>query len=168
MKPTETMPSLELPLINGTTYNLEEQSPDKYTLLVFYRGYHCPVCQKQLSEVQDHLQDFIDRGINLVSISMDGEERAKKAGEEWDIESLPVAYNLSEEKAREFGLFVSTAVSDKEPKVFSEPGLFLVDADNKLFFSSVQSMPFARPSTKDILNAVDFIEKNDYPARGTN
>ena len=81
---------------------------------------------------------------------------------------ISASYDLSEEKAREFGLFISTAVSDKEPKVFSEPGLFLVDADNKLFFSSLQSMPFARPSTKDILNAVDFIEKNDYPARGTN
>ena len=167
MKPTEKMPELELPLINDARYNLEEQNPDTYSLLIFYRGLHCPVCKKQLSEIQDHLDDFIDRGVNLVAISMDSEERAKKAGDQWDVTSLPIAYDLTEEKAREFGLYISTSVSDKEPDTFSEPGLFLVDKNNKLYFSSVQSMPFARPATKDILNAIDYIEKNDYPARGT-
>ena len=167
MKPTEKMPPLELPLINDARYKLEEQNPDNFSLLIFYRGLHCPVCKKQLSGIQDHLDDFIERGVNLVAISMDGEERAKKAGDEWDVTSLPIAYDLSEEKAREFGLYISQSVSDKEPATFSEPGIFLVDKNNKLFFSSIQSMPFARPATKDILNAIDYIQKNDYPARGT-
>ncbi|MGB5982736.1 MAG: peroxiredoxin-like family protein [Nonlabens sp.] len=167
MKPKDQMPSLELPLINDARYKLEEQNPDKYSLLIFYRGLHCPVCKKQLSNIQDHLDKLVDRGINLVAISMDNEERAKKAGNEWDVTSLPIAYDLSEEKAREFGLFISTGISDKEPDTFSEPGMFLVDKDNKLFFSSVQSMPFARPSIEDIINAVDFIEENGYPPRGT-
>ncbi len=167
MKPKTSMPSLDLPLINDARYKLEEQNPENFSLLFFYRGLHCPVCKKQLSEVQDHLEDFVERGVNLCAISMDSEERAKKAGNEWDVTSLPIAYDLSEEKAREFGLFISESISDKEPATFSEPGVFLVDKENKLYFSSIQSMPFARPSTKDILNAIDFIMKKDYPPRGT-
>lgn len=167
MKPKETMPNLELDLINDTRWDLQKQNPEKYTLLFFYRGLHCPVCKKQLSEVQNHLQDFTDRGINVIAISMDSEERAKKAGKEWGVESLPIGFELSEEKAREYGLYISKAISDKEPDTFSEPGIFLVDSDNKLYFSSIQSMPFARPSIKDILKAVDFIEKENYPPRGT-
>lgn len=161
------MPSLELDLINDTKWSLEKQNVDNYTLLFFYRGLHCPVCKKQLSEIQDHLADFSDRGVNVIAISMDSEKRAKKAGEEWDVASLPIGYELSEEKAREFGLFISTAVSDKEPDTFSEPGVFLVDSDNKLFFSSIQSMPFTRPDTKGIIQAIDFIKNKEYPARGT-
>jgi len=161
------MPSLDLPLINDARYKLEEQEPENFSLLIFYRGLHCPVCKKQLSEIQDHLDDFIERGVNLCAVSMDNEERAKKAGNEWDVTSLPIAYDLTEDKAREFGLYISESISDNEPTIFSEPGMFLIDKDNKLYFSSVQSMPFARPGTKDILNGIDYIMENDYPPRGT-
>lgn len=166
MKPTQKMPSLELDLINDTQWSLEKQNVENYTLLFFYRGLHCPVCKKQLSEIQDHLDQFTDQGVNVIAISMDSEERAKEAGKKWDVSALPIGYGLTEDKAREFGLFISSSISDKEPKMFSEPGVFLVDSDNKLFFSSVQSMPFTRPNTKDIISAIDFIENKGYPARG--
>ncbi|WP_124978837.1 peroxiredoxin-like family protein [Nonlabens xiamenensis] len=166
MKPQQKTPELELDLINDTKWSLHKQDPDKYSLLIFYRGHHCPICKKQLESVKNHLNDLTDRGINVIAISMDKEQRAKKTGEEWDIESLPVAFELSKDKAQEWGLYLSKGVSDKEPELFSEPGMFLVKDDGTLYFSSVQTMPFARPSIKDVLNAVDYIEKNNYPARG--
>ncbi|AZQ42909.1 peroxiredoxin-like family protein [Nonlabens ponticola] len=166
MKPTQQVPSLHLDLINDTQWSMEKQDPEKYSLLVFYRGYHCPVCKKQLESLKDHLQEFIDRGVNVIGISMDTEERAKKTGDEWAIESIPIGFELSEEKAREWGLYLSKGISDKEPDLFSEPAMFLIKKDGTLFFSSVQSMPFARPAFKDLLNAIDYVEKNDYPARG--
>ncbi|ANH59170.1 peroxiredoxin-like family protein [Dokdonia donghaensis] len=164
--PKTEVPALELPLINDTNWKLSDQNAENFTLLVFYRGLHCPVCKKQLEELSQKLDKFVDRGINVVAISADTEKRAKIAGEDWDIEGLPVAYNLSLEKAREYGLFISEAVSDKEPDFFTEPGLFLIKPDGTLFFSSVQSMPFARPHFDDILGGIDFIMKKDYPARG--
>lgn len=167
MKPTTKVPELSLPLINDTQWELSKQKPENYTLLVFYRGYHCPKCKQQLENLQEQLSEFTERGINVIGISMDSEARAKKTGSEWDIETIPIAYNLSEAQAREWGLFISESISDKEPAVFSEPGLFLVKPDSTLFLSSLQSMPFARPHFKDLLKAIDFIEKEDYPARGT-
>lgn len=98
---------------------------------------------------------------------MDTEKRAKKAGEEWNIPNLPVAYNLSQEQAKSYGLYLSKAISDKEPEVFSEPGMFLIKPDGTLYFSSVQNAPFTRPAMSDLINAIDFIKKEDYPARGT-
>jgi peroxiredoxin len=166
MKPKEQVPSLELDLINDTQWVMEKQDPDKYSLLIFYRGMHCPICKKQLETVKDRLQDLIDRGVNVIAISMDTEEKAKKTGEEWDISGIPVGFELSEDKAREWGLYLSKGISDKEPELFSEPGMFLVNKDNSLFFSSVQTMPFARPRISDVLDALDFIDKKDYPARG--
>lgn len=166
IKPTSQVPSLEVPLINDTHWKLEEQRPENFTLVIFYRGLHCPVCKGQLESLVKRLDDFTERGINLIAISTDTEERAKKAGNEWDVPSLPIGYNLSLEKAAEYGLFISKGISDKEPDHFAEPGLFLIEPDGTLFFSSVQSMPFARPQVGDLLNGIDYIMKEGYPARG--
>ncbi|HIE89539.1 MAG TPA: AhpC/TSA family protein, partial [Gammaproteobacteria bacterium] len=54
----------------------------------------------------------------------------------------------------------------EEPSLFVEPGIFLVRPDQTLYFATVQTMPFARPSFGDILKAIDFVIAKDYPARG--
>ena len=165
--PTHKVPNLTLDLINDTQWELHKQRPEKYTLLVFYRGLHCPKCKQQLENLKEKLTEFTKRGINVIGISMDSEKRAKKTGKEWNIESIPIAYGLSEKEANDWGLYLSTSISDSEPEVFSEPGLFLIKPDNTLYLSSIQTMPFARPHFDDLLNAIDFIEDKGYPARGT-
>jgi peroxiredoxin len=167
IKPTQKAPNLTLDLINDTQWELHKQRPEKYTLLVFYRGYHCPKCKEQLEELKEKLRDFTDRGINVIGISMDSESRAKKTGSEWNIESIPIGYGLSEKEAQDWGLYLSTSISENEPETFSEPGLFLIKTDSTLYLSSIQTTPFARPHFDDLLNAIDFIVDKGYPARGT-
>ena len=48
----------------------------------------------------------------------------------------------------------------------SEPALYLIRPDGTLYFGSVQTMPFARPHFSDIIAAIDYVSKNNYPARG--
>ena len=86
-------------------------------------------------------------------------------------ENLRVAYGLSLADARDWGLYISTSrgttsIGIEEPALFSEPGLFLVNPDQSLFFGSVNTMPFVRPHFSELLGAVDFAIKNNYPARG--
>lgn len=166
IKPTEKVPELKLKLINDTKWDLSKQNAKHFTLIVFYRGLHCPVCKKYLEDLKTKLSDFEERGVNVIAVSMDNEERAKKTGDKWDIESLPIGYDLKEEEARKWGLYISNAIKDEEPDVFSEPGLFLIKTDGTLYCSAVQTMPFARPDFKALLKALDFIQKEDYPARG--
>jgi peroxiredoxin len=166
MKPREKTPELELSLINDTSWSLKKQEADKYTLILFYRGYHCPVCRKQLEEVKENLSRLMERGIHVIAISMDSEEKAKKSGKEWDIAELPIGFGLSKEQAKEWELYLSQGINDKEPELFSEPGMFLIKTDQTLYFSSVQTMPFTRPKMDDVIQAVDYIENKQYPARG--
>ncbi|WBY15754.1 peroxiredoxin-like family protein [Erythrobacteraceae bacterium WH01K] len=168
LTPGQKVPSLDLPLTIDARFELSKQKPDTYTMLVFYRGKHCPICKGQLEEIGGRLSDFTDRGINVFAISMDSEERAMVAHDEWDTHDLPLAYGLSEEKAREYGLFISEKRSgSEEPDMFSEPGMFLVKPDGELYFQVVQNAPFTRPPLDDLLDGIDFIQKNDYPTRGT-
>ena len=49
---------------------------------------------------------------------------------------------------------------------FSEPGLFLMRPDGTLYRRNVSTMPFAHMHCDEILAAIDFALKNNYPARG--
>jgi hypothetical protein len=69
------------------------------------------------------------------------------------------------------GLYISTSrgktsIGIEEPTLFSEPGLFLVRPDQTIYYLAVRSMPFARANFGEMLQAIDFVIKNDYPVRG--
>lgn len=152
---------------DGQTFDIQVARPKRYTLLVFYRGVHCPICRTQLEALDGQIGAFRERDVDVIALSCDDEERARKAAREWSIERVPLAYGVNLDHARDWGLFVSEAIGDHEPRRFCEPGLFLVDRDAKLYAAWVQSAPFARPAFDDVLSALDFIREKDYPPRGT-
>ena len=88
MKPKEITPNLEVTLSNHETWSLKEQKIDTYLMIVFYRGYHCPVCKKQLETVTEKLPDFEERGVDVIAISMDHINRLEKTTKEWDVDGL--------------------------------------------------------------------------------
>ncbi|MGB3624709.1 MAG: redoxin domain-containing protein [Henriciella sp.] len=162
--PGQDAGNISLNLINGTQWQLARQNHD-WTIIVAYRGLHCPVCKSQLQDLKTVLQDFADAGIGVVSASMDTEERASKSHEDWELGSVPVAYGLEKDFAEKFGLYVSDAISDKEPDVFSEPAILLFKGTT-FYAGWIQTIPFARPHFEDVLKGVKFIQKEDYPPRG--
>ena len=78
----------------------------------------------------------------------------------------PSPTDLSEDSAREWGLNLSKAINDSEPDLFSEPGIFVLDDDGSLFWSSTATMPFGRPALDDIMAGLRYAQEHDYPARG--
>lgn len=167
LNPKSQLPTLDVPLVGGDRFVLADSNPDYFQLVVIYRGVHCPKCKKQLQEIDAKVADIRADGMDVVAISMDDEERAKKAVKEWDIENLPIGYDLSLLTAKELGLFLSDSISDKEPKIFSEPALFVVKPDGALYAEYVQNTPFGRPDLEDLLSGMKFAAENKYPTRGT-
>ena len=169
--PRQPVPSLEVPLVGGGTWKLADQSPEHFTLIVFFRGLHCPICSNYLRDLDRKLADFNATGVEVIAISSDGKERAEQTPTEWKVENVSFGYNLDLDKAREWGLYISTGrgmtgAGIEEPDLFSEAALYMVRSNGDLFFGSVQTMPFARPSFTDVLNAVKFVLDKDYPGRG--
>ena len=164
--PKHQAPTLKFPLLSGEDWALDQQSPASFSLVVFYRGLHCPLCKKYLQQLQELLPDFEERGVNVVAVSMDTEKRARLARKDWELQELHLGYNLNLETAKEWGLYISNAVKDGEPDIFSEPGLFLVDSKNHIYYSAMNSNPWGRPYLPSFVKAVDYIVKAGYPARG--
>ncbi len=169
--PRTKVPTLSVKTVSGQTWTLSERKPERFTLVVFYRGLHCPICRGYLGELVKLEPEFKTRGVEVVAISSDDEERARRAATEWHLGNLTLGYGLDLSAARDWGLFISTSrgmtsAGIEEPAQFSEPGVFLIRADGTLYWSAIQTMPFARPYFRELLSAVDFVIAKDYPARG--
>lgn len=138
----------------------------RFSLVVFFRGLHCPVCRKQLTEIERRRGELTAAGVGrLVAVSMETAQRSQQLIEEWPL-TMPVAHGLNEQSAREWGLFLSRAIKDGEPDVFAEPGMFVLDSDGTLYWSSIATMPFARPALEEVMTGLRFAQDQDYPARG--
>ena len=169
--PRKATPNLEVATVQGDLWRLSEQQPQNFTLIAVYRGLHCPICKGYLKELASLQSDFSARGISVLALSTDNLERAEQARQQWELGDLPLGYALSIDSARAWGLYVSssrgkTSAGLEEPELFAEPGVFLIRPDGTLYASAINTMPFARPHFKDMLGALDFIIKNNYPARG--
>jgi peroxiredoxin len=169
--PRQSTPELEISLVGGGKWGLSAQSPQNFTMIVVYRGFHCPICSRYLADLNRKVDEFSEQGVNVVVVSSDDEARAAQAKQDWGLDKLDVGFGLSLEEGRKWGLYISkgrgaTSTGVVEPDLFLEPGLFLIRPNGELYFVTVQSMPFARPAFADILGAVKFVIANDYPGRG--
>jgi peroxiredoxin len=165
VKPRQQAPELNVRLTDGTAWSLADARPRSFTMVVFYRGKHCPVCRAQLTELNRRLDELAERGVDVVAISGDSHEVAAKTVDEWRLDKLKIGYGLDQDAMRRWGLFVS-AGHDGEPELFNEPGLFLIDPDGAVYYEALTSMPWGRPRLDDIVNGIDFVVKAIYPARG--
>jgi len=171
LKPRKSVPALEFDTVGGGHWSLAAQKPQNFTMVVFYRGLHCPVCRKYTAELNGMIAEFDKRGVATVITSTDAKERAEQAKAQWGLPNLTVGYGVPIDKAREWGLYISTSrgvtsLGIEEPPLFAEPGLFLMKPDGTLYWGSVATMPFARPHFNDIAGAIDFALSKNYPARG--
>jgi len=171
LMPRQKVPDLQVPTVGGGSWRLSEQKPERFTMLVFYRGLHCPICKGYLKDLDNKAGEFSARGVSLFVVSSDDEARATQAKSDWRLDNLTVGYGLDLDLARKWGLYISSGIGKtsagvEEPALFSEPGIFVIRPDATLYFASVQTMPFARPHFGEILSALDFVIARDYPARG--
>lgn len=170
LKPRVAMPELALNTLTGS-WSLAEQTPENFTMVVVYRGLHCPLCKNYLRELSRFADDFAAKGVSVIALSSDTQERAQQASTEWEIENLTMGYGLTVEQSQAWGLHRSagrglTSIGVEEPAEFTEPGFFLIRPDGTLYWSNISTMPFARPHFKEVLGAIDFAVSKDYPARG--
>jgi peroxiredoxin len=171
LMPRQPVPALAVPTLAHGGFELAQEKPASFTLLVFYRGLHCPVCHRYLLELARLLPEFEKRGVGVLALSSDTPERAAAMADKIATPALRFGHSLPLPLAREWGLYISTSrgttsIGIEEPALFAEPGLFIVRPDGTLYYGAVQTMPFARPLFAELLAAIDFALAKNYPARG--
>ena len=171
LMPRRTVPNLSVETLDHGKFDLAAEKSERGTVVCFYRGLHCPICATYLGEFEKLVPEFAKRGVGAIALSSDDRDRAQGMADKISAKELRIGYGLSLAKAKEWGLYISTgrgktSIGIEEPALFAEPGLFMINADQTLYYGSVQTMPFVRPHFRELLGALDFAIEKNYPARG--
>ncbi|MEO8897886.1 MAG: redoxin domain-containing protein [Candidatus Dormibacter sp.] len=158
--PGSEAPALECELLDGSHFRLADRCPENLTMIVFYRGNHCPVCRVQLRDLDRRLDDFASRGVDVIAVSSDDRQRAQRSHSEWPVDRVTLGFGIDIPRARAWGLYISDAYGPDMPSKFSEPGVFLVRPDNILQYAAITSMSFGRRRAEDLLPGIDYLLKH--------
>lgn len=165
--PGQAAPILVVETLSGTCWNLSEQTSRNFTMIVFYRGFHCPLCAEYLQALESKLEQFNKIGIEVIAISGDTHERAVSSQQQWTLQKLKIGYGLTREAMQQWGLYISKGELTGEPPFFNEPGLFLIRPDGIIFFVGVNNAPYGRTELGALLSGLDYVLNHSYPLRGT-
>lgn len=139
---------------------------DGWTLVVVYRGKHCPLCRTYLKTLTDLLPRLQQLNVTVQVVSGDPEQKATAqiAEEHWP---FALGYGLTVEQMRSLGLYISTPRSPQETdRPFPEPALFLINPEGNLQIVDISNAPFSRPDLNAIVAGIELIQKRAYPIRG--
>ena len=163
-------PEMSLPQFGGGKLSLgKPQDGRDWQMVVIYRGRHCPLCTRYLTQIEELKQEFYNLGVDIIAVSGDSEAQVQSHMSKMSI-NFPVAYGLSIEQMQELGLYISTPRSPQETDhPFAEPGLFVINDQGQVQLVDISNGPFARPELQTLVNGLKFVRNpdNNYPIRGT-
>jgi len=140
---------------------------DNWTLLVVYRGKHCPRCKKYLNILNEMRSDWADAGFDIAVVSADSQEKAQADQAEFGW-GFDLGYDLSEVQMATLGVYVTEPMSPEETdRRFAEPGIFVLRADGSQIVVAISNGPAVRPELAELLDGMIFNKTKDRPHRGT-
>jgi len=162
-------PTLSARLLDGEQVVLgKPKNGADWQLVVVYRGRHCPLCTKYLNQLESLKESLLATGVDLIAVSADSKAQLESHVTQLDV-TFPLAYGLTIEKIQKLGLYISDPRSAQETDhPFSEPGLFVVNAEGNIQVVDISNNPFVRPELQALVNGLAWIRnpENNYPIRG--
>jgi len=67
--PRTAVPNLIFPTLQHGEFDLSKNAKNKFNLIVFYRGLHCPLCANYLTELSNLTEEFKKRDVKIIIIS---------------------------------------------------------------------------------------------------
>lgn len=169
LSPGQAFPVISVPTLGGKETKLYELSGSKdWKLVIVYRGLHCPLCTRYLTELDNALDQLRLLNVNLIAVSADNKSQANEHMAQVN-PRFDIGYDLSIPQMEELGLFISgTQNGQNVRRPFAEPGLFVINEEGKIQILDVSNVPFARPSVASILMGLNYLRQNDgaFPING--
>ncbi|MEO7982770.1 MAG: peroxiredoxin-like family protein [Bacteroidota bacterium] len=151
---------------NGKEIRLKDLVKQGKVVLVFYRGYWCPYCNRELSRLQDSLQLIIDKGATLVAVSPEKPENISKTIEKtkasysilYDeglkiMKAYDVEYEMEENtvtRYRNSGIDIEKNNGDNG-KYLPVPAIYIIDKESTVIYRFFEPDYKKRPSVQEIL-----------------
>ena len=161
-------PGFETMAADGSMFNLHEALKNGKVMIVFYRGYWCPVCNKHLASIQDSLEMIETLGVKVVAISPQKPEyldtMAQKSGARFTLlydrdykiaSTYDVLFNPSKIEALTYNVFLGAKLgktqSDDSQRL-PIPATYIIDSDGTIIWRQFDPNYHHRSKMKDVLD----------------
>ena len=153
----EEAPDFTLEDVQGNPVTLSAARGKTATVVVFYRGYWCPFCGRQLAELRSLLKG--DEQVRLLAISVDDHETTKKFIEKISSDGKgSVNYVMLSDPEHKvidsYGLH-DPAYDGTKFDGIPHPAVYVIDKTGRVAWSKVESDYKVRPSNADIRAALE-------------
>lgn len=151
---------------NGNEVRLKDLLKEGKVVLLFYRGYWCPYCSRQLSRLNDSLQLIKDKGAAVIAVTAEKPENIDSTTERTKA-AFPILHDegLKIMKAYdvEFEVPVNTLTRYKNSgldieknngangKYLPVPAVYIIDKEQTITFRFFEPDYKKRPSVKQLL-----------------
>lgn len=156
---------------DSNIFSLKEAIHESPVVIIFYRGFWCPVCNKHLASIQDSLKMIEAKGVRVIAISPEKPEylskMASKSGAKYSL-LYDEAYEISNAydvtyKPTTMQLFTyNTFLGAKIKKTHTDstqqlpiPATYLINKEGKIIWRQFDPNYKNRSSVKAILESIE-------------
>ncbi|MFK5959716.1 MAG: peroxiredoxin family protein [Lutibacter sp.] len=137
-------------------------------VIIFYRGYWCPVCNKHLSEFAVRAKEIENRGAKLIAISSESYENVDKTRDKTNanftiisdidgsiMKAFDVNYNVTNEYQKMILEKLNASIAKTNATnnaVLPVPATYIINTNGKIVYKQFNPNYKVRASIEDILN----------------
>lgn len=152
---------------SGNEIRLKDLLKKGKVVLVFYRGYWCPYCNRELTRIQDSIGLIKAKGATVVAISPEMPENISKTIEKTKAEypvvydegmkimkAYDVEYEMQENtvtRYRNTGLDIEK-INGANGKYLPVPAIYVIDKESTIIYRFFEPDYRKRPSVQEILS----------------
>ena len=172
----EMAPDFKALTHSGNSFVLSNALASGPAVLIFYRGGWCYYCNLQLQAIEQNIQSFKAMGVNVVAISVDTPNNAKKSVEDKELsftvvsnpqadvlEKYNVVFHVPEDLAqmyKEKYQIDLKAASGRDDYLIAVPGTYIVDQNRRIVYAQVDKDYKVRPPVTEILDVLKNLESS--------
>ncbi|MGE0715723.1 MAG: redoxin domain-containing protein [Alphaproteobacteria bacterium] len=149
----DRLPNVELLLAGGGALRLPDDVAARFCVILFYRGYWCPISRRQLEAFETHAEKLRSLDAGIIAASADPAERAQDVAA---TVSFPVAYGVTREIAHAVGAWWDSG------RGIVQPAEFVVGPDRTVLSATYSTGPIGHIEPSDVVSLVQLLAVRPY------
>lgn len=156
----DAFPDVTLKDQNGKAVSLANMSGEKGYLVILSRSVDwCGFCKKQMIEISANSERFTAQGVNIVAITYDANEDAKKFHGQQSIQ-FPILQDVGSQFIMQLGILNNEHQPGDRFYGIPHPGIFLVDKNGVIQDRFAEQDYRLRPKLETLLEATAKLKGN--------
>jgi peroxiredoxin len=147
-------PDFALAKYGGGTVTLSELRGKKNVVLVFFRGYWCPYCITQLTELRSLLDAELKSSAELVVVSIDGDNETRQTATKISRDGVQADFTFLSDPTSSVISRYGILNPSGSRKGLPHPATYVIDKAGVVRWRVVEVDYKVRPSNEDILKAL--------------